>query len=193
MEGAMQERIEITNEAAARVFANERSRLILLALTDRARSPAELSVLTDTPLNLISYHLRRLIEFGLARIEHETPRAGRAIRHYRATAKSFFVPARLTGPLPRQDRTAHLQAALERSFAGSYSGVLYDHDRGPRMRIISDGNGPRNATDLWHRCMLAPDDVRALSRELFELFDRYARLDRPNGRRHILHAALAPE
>lgn len=189
----MDERTEITSEAAARVFANERSRLILLALIDRTRSPAELAVLTSTRLSLLSYHLKRLVTLGLARVEYEMPRAGRAVRHYRATAKSFFVPARLTGPLPRHDRTAHLQAALERSFAGSYSGVLYDHDRGPRMRIVSDGEGPRGATDLWHRCALAPDDVRALSRELFELFDRYARLDRPNGRRYILHAALAPE
>lgn len=189
----MHERTEIETEAAARVFASERPRLILLALIDRARSPAELVALTDTRLNLLNYHLNRLVTLGLARVEHEAPRAGRSVRYYRAIAKSFFVPARLTGPLPRHDRTAQLQAALERSFAGSYSGVLYDHDRGPRMRIVSEDGGGRGAADFWRRCLLAPGDVRAFSRELSELLDRYARLDRPNGRRYILHAALAPE
>lgn len=189
----MHERTEIRNEAAARIFANERSRLILLALIDRARSPAELAALTDTRLSLLSYHLNRLVALGLATVEREMPRAGRAIRYYRATAKSFFVPAQLTGSLPRHDRTAQLQAALERSFAGSYSGVLYHHDRGPRMRIVPVEGAARGATDLWHRCTLAPDDARALARELVALFDRYAHLDRPNGRRYIVHAALAPE
>ncbi len=189
----MKERIEIDSPEAASIFANERSRLILLALIDRARSPAELAALTGARLNLLSYHLKRMVALGFATVEHEEPRAGRPVRHYRATAKSFFVPAHLDGSLPGRDKTAQLQAALERSFAGSYTGILYSHDRGPRMRIIPVEGGTRNAAELWHHFSLTPADARAFTEEMAALIDRYARLDRPNGRRYIAHAAIAPE
>ncbi len=189
----MHDRTDIDTPEAASIFANERSRLILLALIDRARSPAELADLTGARLNLLSYHLKRMVALGLATVEAEAARAGRPIRYYRATAKSFFVPAHLAGSLPGRDKAAQLQAALERSFAGSYTGILYLHDHGPRMRIVPVEGGARSAVDLWHRCMLAPADIPAFARDLAELFDRYARLDRPNGRRYIVHAAVAPE
>jgi DNA-binding transcriptional ArsR family regulator len=192
-ETTMDERIEIATPETASIFANERSRLILLALIDRARSPADLAALTGARLNLLSYHLKRMVALGLATVEREAPRAGRPVRYYRAAAKSFFVPAHLAGSLPGRDKTAQLQAALERSFAGSYTGILYLHEHGPRMRIVPVEGGTRSAADLWHHCTLTPADARAFARDLAELFDRYARLDRPNGRRYIVHAALAPE
>lgn len=141
---SMREAIKIDDPRAADVFRAARQRSILLSLLDEDRSLSELSRLTDTPLNLLHHHLRKLLRLGLVRMTHQKRRAGAPIKFYRAVARRFFVPAELMGALPDTELTARLRARLSESLAGALDGVLFFSDAGrPRMRLVKAAGGAR--------------------------------------------------
>lgn len=57
---------------------------ILGILEEQPASPVELSQILDASLGTISYHVRKLDEFGLLELVRETPRRGAIEHHYRA-------------------------------------------------------------------------------------------------------------
>lgn len=190
---SMREAIKIDDPRAADVFRAARQRSILLSLLDEDRSLSELSRLTDTPLNLLHHHLRKLLRLGLVRMTHQKRRAGAPIKFYRAVARRFFVPAELMGALPDTELTARLRARLSESLAGALDGVLFFSDAGrPRMRLVKAAGARGAATEMWLELRLSSAEAALLAAELRALLHRFESRSKSSHRRWLVHAALAP-
>ncbi|MCE2915696.1 MAG: helix-turn-helix domain-containing protein, partial [Rubrivivax sp.] len=130
----MRERLDIDNAAAAAVLSRAQSHPLIANLISRACTMRELVDATGMSYSLLSHHLRRLCELGLVKVVGQAPRAGRASALYRATARSFFVPARWCPQLPGDMLSRELRTALGNS--ASPKGLLIDEDGGPRIRLL---------------------------------------------------------
>jgi hypothetical protein len=192
-EKALIETLRITSARAAAVFAAARQRKILLSLIERERSPSELGRLTDTPLNLLHYHVGTLLRLGLVRVARIQARAGAPIKYYRAVARSFFVPAELLRARPGVELAARLRERLEKGLAGCVQGVHYSHDGvGPRMRVVEDAGRGSFATEIWLELRLSAGDASEMDAALRALLRRFDRRSQETGRRYLVHAAFAP-
>lgn len=186
------ETAEIAERAAAAVFANPRQRKIVLALIAGERSLAELSLLTETPLNLLHHHMGRFLRLGLVRVARRQSRAGAPIKFYRATAKSFFVPAELAPATSGEALSAQFKTLLERGLARGLKGRLYSHDgAGPRMGVVRDRDYRATAAEFWLELHLSQADAEALAAEFQSLLKRFEQRFQDTGHPYIVHAALA--
>jgi hypothetical protein len=189
----MREKLDIDDSRAAAVLETPRQRRILLLLVERARSTSELSRLVHAPLNLLHHHLRKFVALGLVRIEREEARAGSPVKFYRATARSFFVPAELMKELPGARQDLQLRESLARSFALSLQGTVYFHDgQGPRMRLVRKPDRRTTTAELWLELHLSEAAASALEQELRALLHRFESRPGRGSRRYLVHAAITP-
>ena len=86
----------ITNEHTAALLLNPDLMGCLERLMAGEWTVSALSKDVGIGLGSLHYRVQQLLEHDLARISREEKRAGRAIKHYTATASSFFVPFNLT-------------------------------------------------------------------------------------------------
>lgn len=188
----MRDPITIDDPRAAAVFRNLRQRQLMFCLMEKERSLGDLGEACGTALNLLHYHVGRLISLGLAEICGIRNRAGAPVKLYRATAKAFFIPAELAGT-PTDPLHDKLREALERSLAGTCKGVLYTHGQaGAHMRLVRDSKPGARTWEIWAELELSDADAVTLAEELKSVLRKYAnRRARPR-RRYVVHAALAP-
>jgi hypothetical protein len=171
--------------SSRRVRADETTH-ILLALIDEDRSLAELGRELDLPLNLLHYHVHRLVKLGLVKIARTERRAGAPIRRYRAAATEIFVPAELMKAPPGAALNPQLRRSIEANHIRTFKGALYE--KGPRMRLVQRPGIP--ALELWLR--MHPSDAASFSSDLRELCARYEWRPGQQRRHWLFHAALAP-
>lgn len=161
--------------------------------------------------NTVLKRVQRFVELGLLRIVRERPRAGRAIKVYRAAADVFFVPFETTSAesfeaaLAERERyweeqlRRHVVRARREAFPNW--GTRIYRDAAGRLQIQMATDPERNTDPLapdsppalsaWRdRVYLDYADAKALQRELFELLLRYQR--KGGAQRYIVHAGLAP-
>jgi DNA-binding transcriptional ArsR family regulator len=174
------------------LFADPLRRRILLLLAGCELNLSALAQETGARLNLLHYHLKRLVEAGLVVCTREQARAGRPVRHYRALHSAFFVPDALLAERPGRAVARALDSALENARARGGGGTLFDIDeRGrPRMRRLDETEGAA-AFEIVRLLQLDPGDAAALAGELSALVRRYE--GRAGSRRSewIVRAALA--
>jgi predicted ArsR family transcriptional regulator len=188
----MREVLRITNPKVAAAFANARQRFLILKLVDREQSLLQFSQASGISLSLLHYHVTQLQKLGLVEVTKIKPRSGRSMKYYRATAKSFFVPAQLV-PL-RHDLMNALRAGLDRSQqVGENDGVLYsvDGDARPRMQNIS-GKTRQASLEQWLSLKLSKVDALSLADEIKLLFARYGGGCSGQGQNYLIYCALAP-
>ena len=189
----MLERAEIISSEAAAVFGSARQRKILLSLIAKDGSLSDLAQVTALPLNLLHYHVGKLVRLGLVEITSRRKRAGTPISLYRAKARVFFVPAALSKTLPGEEMSQRLRAALENGLAGAIKGVEYTHDgHGPKMKPVRHEGGSQMAVAYWFELRLEDADAGALAAELGAMLARFRKRKTTRGRNFIVHAALAP-
>ncbi len=188
----MIECLTVDDPATAALLSNERQRHIVLAVVEREQSQQALSAALDMPPSLLHYHLGRLLGAGLVTVSRETPRRGRPVRYFRACARTFFVPAELTGQLPDNALIEELRRALNTGRAGAYSGILFSCDNGPRMRVIGDKRSGPPLAEMWHRLTLNDQDARALIDELRDVFARFEARQSAAGTQFLTLGAIAP-
>jgi DNA-binding transcriptional ArsR family regulator len=182
----------VTDAKAAAMFNNLRQRQILLALIDKECSLGELAKATQTSLNLLHHHIRRLMSFGLVTISGTRKRAGTPVKLYRASARAFFVPADLAGA-PTEPLNEKLRGVLEQSLAGTYRGVLFAHDgTDAKMSLIWDEKFGAGVSELWAELALSEAEAAAVAHELGTILRRHAGRSGKGRRRYIVHAAVAP-
>ena len=130
---------------------------------------------------------------GLVVIQREEPRAGRATKYYRASARTYFVPVELITTTPGDGMNLRLRNRLAHSLAGSVAGYSYSLDAGrPRVRMVRRDRDVAPSDEIWLELRLSRSDAIALGEELRATFKRYAALAGPNAPGYIVHAALAP-
>ncbi len=111
----MRERIDIEDAAAAALLSQPQLHPLVASLIAHECTMTELAGVTGMSYSLLSHHLRRLRELGVVVVAGRASRAGRASALYRATARSYFIPARWCQTLPGERLARELRAALDSS------------------------------------------------------------------------------
>jgi hypothetical protein len=188
----MRDQMTITDRAAAAVFAAPMQGKIVQTLIGEALTMAALARVTQMPLSLLHYHVAKCVKLGLIEIERVAPRAGRPIKHYRATAKTFFVPSGLLTKLPGAELTRQLRDALDRNQTRSVEGVNFSHDgRRPCIFLVKDPASQATAIELWLDLGLSRVDSTALIADLRDVVERYRDRNTDNAPRYLVHLAAA--
>lgn len=188
----MQERIVITEAAAAAVFASASQRKIVETLMEAPLSLAALARVTHKPLSLLHYHIEKWLRLGLVEIVDVQQRAGRPVKRYQATARSFFVPADRMRELPGAGLGLLLRDALDRHQSRSLQGVEFTHDgQGPRMIVHRDVPDRSVALERWLDIGLASADADQLFEDLTAVIDRYRTRGSDTQPRFLVHLAAA--
>lgn len=184
----------VDTRRAAALFSDPRRRRILLAFVGRDRCLSEVAALIGMPLNLLHYHVERLLEAGLLQRRGKVARAGRPVQFYGAAAEAFFVPAALMPGKPDERLHRELRDALE--WAGQrveLSGFVFSKgaDGGVQMRKVEDSR-ESVAHELWRLVRLDPAGARKLADEMKALITGFQNNAGKRARTYIVHAALAP-
>ena len=190
---------KISNASTAALLLNPAKSQYLERLMQREWTVAALSADLAHDLSSVHYHVGQLVRHDLVCVTRTQKRAGRAVKHYRASAASFFVPFALTD---FETLLAFWQAILEPSHTAfvrklvavaerrnSYPqswGVLLECDALSGLKLRSEPRPTITPTDpvSW----LSEDDLhlthsqaRALQLELRAVIAKYQRLSGPNG------------
>lgn len=166
---------------------------------------------TGSKPNTMLSRVRRWLELGLLEVSRIRQRAGRAVRYYRATADSWFIPfdttsaESLEASVRQRDEwwSARLRQAVVRARqeqVGTWGTRVYRDRRGylqVQMAVSPDSNWTSLAPDrpavlaAWRDGLyLDFEDAKELQRELFELLLRYQRKE--GAQRYLLRLGLAP-
>ncbi|WAC24078.1 hypothetical protein [Blastomonas sp. SL216] len=150
----------------------------------------ELASATELPLSLLHYHVSQCMRLGLVEITREQPRSGRAVKFYRAVAKSFFVAADLIDEMPGTAFTRKLRNLLDQNLNRSLQGICFKHDGvRPRAELVTDPDQQKDAVELWLDVGLTRADAARLRQELKALMDRYRACESAASPRYLLHVA----
>ena len=181
---------EAVDRASADVLTDPWRRRILLAFQRSELSLSDASKALEMSLSLLHHHVKRLLAAGFLEVVREVPRAGRAIRVYRAVHDSYFVPSHLMARTMGETLNRELRAALD-DVAAHSEGVFIDFadDGRPRMRPV--GNERRSPPwETWRMIKLGPQAAARLRAEQSALIRRFEALATDDGTPHLFHSAL---
>ncbi len=200
---------KISKTSTAALLLDPAKTQYLERLMQREWSIAALSADLAHDLSSVHYHVGQLVKHDLVCITRTEKRAGRSVKHYRASAPSFFVPFALTD---FETLLAFWQAILEPSHTAFVRklvavaerrnsdpqgwGVLLECDALSGLKLRSEPRPAFAPTDpvSW----LSEDDLklthaeaRALQLELRAVIAKYQHLSGPNG--YVVRAGLVAD
>lgn len=188
----MQDRMIIANSQAAAIFSSARQRLIVQSLISSELSLGSLARIAKMPMSLLQYHVLKCIAAGLVEVVREQRRAGRAIKYYRATAQSFFVPITYITTLPGTSLARTLRELLDQNLANTLSGVEFSHDgQNPHIVLKKDMARRAAAIEFWLDLSLGKDDAEEVFASLKAVADRFRDRACDKGARFLVHLAAA--
>lgn len=201
----------VTEAAVAAALMNPRTLRQLEPFLDRERTVLDAARETGVKANTMLARVKRFTILGLLNVVREEPRAGRALKVYRSSAASFFVPYEITPSetleVAMRERERYWETLLRKNVVqvrsedvGSWGTRIYRDTRG-RLQIQAAVTPEQNYTLLaperpaalsaWRDAVyLDFDDAKALQREMFELLKKYQQ--KAGAQRYILHLGLAP-
>lgn len=200
----------VADEAAGRWLVRPSGLRQLEPFLGPPRTVAEVARASGDKPNTVLRRVQRLMRLGLVEIAATTPRAGRAAKHYRATADVFFVPFEATGAADLEgalaERDGYWERLLRRHVVrarreamGTWGTRIYRDARG-RVQLQTAVSPAANVTMLdadmpvalsaWRdQVWLDHSDAKALQRELYALVQRYGAKRGPQ--RYVVHVGLA--
>lgn len=211
----------VRDARAARFVADPHASRFLEPFMGRERTASAVAAEVGVRVSSVLYRIKQLLGLGLLEVARTEPRRGRAVKHYRAAAESFFVPFELTdaetvGALGARS-ALEMKRLLEASLGAAHEAVGQTFEgSGVRLRRDQEGRIDRTLTHeaisaeatsfpelvlnsrapaLWdqHSLLdLTVAEAKALQRELGEVFGRYYRPNSPDRRPYIVRLALAP-
>jgi DNA-binding transcriptional ArsR family regulator len=101
----------ISDPKLAKALAHPLRVAILGILEDRTASPSEIAEELDASLGLVSYHVRVLSRFGLAKLVETRPRRGALEHYYRAESRPV-ITTDAWAKVPRIVKDATVRASL---------------------------------------------------------------------------------
>ena len=189
----------ISNIGTAALLLDPAKAQYLERLMQREWNIAALSADLAHGLSSVHYHVGQLVKHDLVRITRTEKRAGRAVKHYRASAPSFFVPFALTDfetlhafwqAILEPGHTAFVRklvrVAERRNTDPQGWGVLLECDAVSGLKLRSEPRPAFAPTDpvSW----LSEDDLhlthsqaREMQLELRGVIAKYQRLSGPHG------------
>lgn len=200
----------VEDASIARLLLEPKAQRVLQPFMRAERGAGQVAAELGVKINAVSYWIRRLLHAGLLLETRRAPRAGQAIRLYRASADAFFVPFQVMPTESLEAMYAQLETpssqAFRRGLVGIMrqsqpgSGVCFSAPEGQLTMIFTDERGQRllnarrpdapaavNLIDVLH---LDFEDAKAFQHELIELYLRYA--NRSGGQRYMTRLGFAP-
>ena len=190
---------KISKTSTATLLFDPAKAQYLERLMQREWSIAALSADLAHDLSSVHYHVGQLVKHGLVCITRTEKRAGRSVKHYRASAASFFVPFALTD---FETLHAFWQAILEPSHTAFVRklvrvserrntdpqswGVLLECDALSGLKLRSEPRPAIAPTDpvSWlseDELHLTHSQAREMQLELKAVITKYQLLGGPNG------------
>lgn len=83
---------KVTDPAAVRYLTDIEHLRYLEPFIGVARTVTDVAAQLEVKANSLLYRVNRMVELGLLEVESYRERKGRAVKHYRSTADTFFVP-----------------------------------------------------------------------------------------------------
>lgn len=183
----------IDDPKAAQLLLDERERRYLSYFFDAPRSVSEVAQILDEEPSKLLYRVRKLQRLGLLWVARHEARAGRPIKHYQTTAKSFVVPYSASTAADTREFLGLIEGTLRDAFYASFfpeseaecTGVAFSSaersgDTSIQLVTRADGTwrapGPaKSATDILQINVLAlPEDEAAqLKQQLMALLEHY--------------------
>jgi hypothetical protein len=189
----MSSSITIQDPRAAAVFSQSHLRRILLQFALQPRSIAE--VASDLQIDIKQLHqiVCKFHRLGLVVVAHERKRAGRAIRLYQATAKSYFIPAAATPGLFSLGLAKELREALAFDAAKAVKGMLFSLDDDGRVlgQVVENPGAAFVPLDSWRILRLSASRAAQLKQEIFNVLDRFQSEIDTSGQVFLVHAGMA--
>jgi len=178
---------------AAAVFTDSRQRRILLQFARRPRGLAEVAHALALDIKALHYVVTRLLRLGLLEVVGEQPRAGRAIKLYRCTGASFFVPTALAPAPFSRGLAKELQDAIERDAAATIEGMVFTLDADGRVagRVVTRARAGPPPLDSWRILRLSAPRARQLKQALAEVLDRFQADADAGGEVYLVHTGMA--
>ena len=200
-------RYEITTREAAKALETRAE--YLLPFAHRARTQGDVADELGVSMQVMHCWVSKFCKAGLLVVDRETPRVGRAVRHYRAVASSFFIPAELLTQETFRSEGNALVAALvhhieivnpEIAFDAELRIDLPEHSTIVRRDYARRGYRPHHTTDnavLWTSAELSltPEQGRELKRRgmaLLSEFEALADANPPGQQPHRAFIASCP-
>ncbi|WP_018158032.1 hypothetical protein [Demetria terragena] len=200
----MARELVVSDPAMASLLTHRDAPHYLGPFLERERSIREVAGQMRKPIGRVHYWVRRLYDAGLLEITTEVPRAGRPIKHYRAIASHFRVPAHLV-PVNHFERTMS-QISAEVTSALAAAGEIQQHDLTVSPSINGNATVDRISDLQVAKKILAVQwglgdvhltraQAEAFQEELFELRDRLLDASDPatvGTRPFIVNLAMVP-
>lgn len=201
----------VSNAEVADTLLDAKRRRYLAPFFGRTRTVSEVAAELGVKPNSLLYQVKRLLALGLLEVVSAEPRAGRALRRYRATSERFFVPFAassadtleallLSTARPHAERFAsHFARALRDMPGGALGYLVGRHDHGEveayfspdgvRTLALWEPDAPA-AGRAWTVLELDHEDAKAFQREQWALWERY--LGKRGSGRYLAHFDLTP-
>ncbi len=212
-----EERITVSRPEVARALTDARTVQLLEPFMKRDVTLNEAAKELGIKLPLLLYYVNKFLAFGLLKVTRTEPRAGRPVKYYRSTAKTFFVPYQLTSSETLAHLLAELIAPTEKHFHREAARTLQmlEPDWGLNISAhteegITYALAPQTAayaSDAVGR-MLEPDSpallvndgtfeldfetAKALQKDLADLFSRYKQRQKSGGQHYAYRLGLTP-
>ena len=164
----------------------------MLWFTRSPKSLAQAAAELGMNLQRLHYHVGRLTALGLLQVVEHRPRAGRAIKLYRASYDSFFIPDHIA---PRGFSDAlrdELHEALDDDLGHAGGGLLFTAARNGSARGRRVGGGSAHSVEMWRVLALTPTAYAGLRDEMNALLNKYQRrAEAPGATPYLVNATLA--
>ena len=207
---------QVTEPEAVRLLLDISIRAVLEPFILEALTVKAVAERLGRPLNAVHHRVRQFERLGLLKVERLEGRQGRAIKHYQATAKGFFVPFTATNfdSLSQflSDQLTPITHYLIQQTARSGQGLVQNiaqvgfrlYDGGG---FVSSDFSPQGHGYDFFNTLLAPEspalmfsvfplrlsraDAKALQLEMVTLIEKYSRRSGPEP--YLAQIALVPE
>lgn len=200
----------MTEPELARVLLDPARRRSLTPFFGRALTVGEAAAELGVKPNSLLYQVRRLVHLGLLTVVGVEPRAGRAVKRYRAEER-LFVPFATTDAETLEALLLRTGEPHARRFARNLARALLDTPEGTVGYLV--GRHARGEVDAyfspdgvqtlsllepeapaagrsWVVLSLSHEDAKALQREQWALWERY--LGKRGSGRYLAHFDLTP-
>lgn len=202
--------LELNNALAARILADPEVAVFLKPFMHGPTTVKAAAEAFNLPIQTMHYRVGQMLKAGLLQVVAVSHRQGRPIKQYQATSTAFRFPLKLVPLRLLENLTSHVfwKAQLERSLEKALQAnthqahmVVYRNQDG----LLTWSSHPDDEAEepevlglqypatfnLWTGgLMLDRADAKALQRELWELYERYAH--RGGAEKYVMHLGLAP-
>jgi hypothetical protein len=196
---------------AADFVADPHTAKFLYPFIRQERSAGEAAESYGMSVNAMLYRIQRMQALGLVVQCAERTRAGRAVKLYRATADSFYVPLRSTSKVKLEELVTQWARSFEDAYARAFARRLQDvrEEWGIRISREYDGrliiapawqpesffdyfqeNAPTVIEGWFNDLRLDDEDAKNFQQDLMTLYFKY--LGREGKRQYLMRVGLAP-